>query len=169
MKKVRRLWIGMRTNGKCPFEGFFAGSWLPGVAASQIKKEKPKGITSSPTEKNKSRLDYGWVAAWKWYSSIPKLFPFWCFTQFFLFWRSTRKVLEYRSVRSTNAATRVQNRCGVGWMRGRGRKRKCRSTSWPPQQPKGRMMWKVPVRRLDLVNFGPVVLILIENLFVCFF
>jgi hypothetical protein len=33
---------------KRPLAGFF-GPWLPGVAPSQIKKkEKPKGITSSP-------------------------------------------------------------------------------------------------------------------------
>ncbi len=52
--------------------------------------------------------------------------------------------------------------------------RKCRSTSWPPQQPeKGRMWWCKKFQSNDLellVNFDPpVVLILIENLFVCFF
>ncbi len=98
-------------------------------------------------------------------------FSFLFLPNFFFFWRSTRKVLEYRSVRQMwQHACRID----VGWDGCTGRKTEVSVNELAAATTsKGAdvMMWKVPVRRLDLlVNFDPpVVFILIENLFVCFF
>jgi hypothetical protein len=45
-------------------------------------------------------------------------FFFSVFTQFFLFLTLVPKSSGIHPERSTNVATRVQNRCGVGWMYG---------------------------------------------------
>lgn len=97
-------------------------------------------------------------------------FSFLFLPNFFFFWRSPRKSSGIHQERSTNVATRVQNRCGV-WDGCTGRRTEVSVNELAAATTsKGAdvMMWKVPGRRLDLlmVNFDPIVLILIENLFV---